>query len=405
MNTFLRRPKLLIKLLFGYIIAIISMLYRKREEIVFIGGGDDSNFLDNCKHLYLHMHEQGFNVLWVTPSLDVFNNLQKLGLKVKLLKNRKDYNYLLGTKVLIVDTISWVEDLKYFYLFGAKKIQLWHGVGLKRIELNSPEVVQSTSIYDRLSGRFPKYDIVISPSEFSTVEYLQPSFGVDKKNFIHTGYPRNDVFFSDTDKVDIDISSDVKEQVLQKINIGWKLALYVPTFRDSKRPPINFDEMVGLNQFAEEQKIIVILKFHPYVNFDFNRSDVSFQNIILYPANKDVYPLFRYVDLMITDYSSIYIDFLLLNRPVLFYCFDYEKYIAQDRGMVFDYSKMTPGDKVSNFEDLLYKIKLNLEQDAYSDERRDVCNLIFEHKDGLSSQRITNSLIARNFIKLPSRLN
>ncbi|HFD31223.1 MAG TPA: hypothetical protein ENJ28_00725 [Gammaproteobacteria bacterium] len=385
--------KLFVKLMCGYAIALLSLVCRKREGIVFIGMSSNSHFIDNCKYLYLYMHENGHAVVWVTQSQSVFDELRGRDLPVRLLNNRNDFNYLLGVKVLVVDTISWVGDYKYFYLYGAKKIQLWHGIGLKRIELNAPEIVQMTSLYERLCGRFARYDFIASPSKFSTENYLQPSFELPMKCFIHSGYPRNDIFFEGLKNSDIGVDSDVEARVIKKKNKGGNIILYAPTFRDSARAPIGQDEITMLNQFAQAKNIYFIFKFHPFVNFDLDKLDVGFSNIDLYPAKNDIYPLFKYVDLMITDYSSIYIDFLLLDRPVLFYCYDYSEYLAQDRGMVFDYDEMTPGDKAYNFKELIEKISSNLTTDTHEHSRKKIRDLIFEHRDHLSSYRITKYLL------------
>ena len=60
---------------------------------------------------------------------------------------------------------------------------------------------------------------------------------------------------------------------------------------------------------------------------------------------------------LITDYSSIYIDYLLLDRPILFYCYDYKHYLEKDREMYFEYEDVTPGEKAENFDELFEQIK------------------------------------------------
>ena len=70
-----------------------------------------------------------------------------------------------------------------------------------------------------------------------------------------------------------------------------------------------------------------------------------------------MYPLFSKIDLLITDYSSIYFDFLLTNKPVLFYAYDKEKYITKHRSMYDNYDDVTPGFKVYNYEQLHSKIR------------------------------------------------
>ena len=61
-------------------------------------------------------------------------------------------------------------------------------------------------------------------------------------------------------------------------------------------------------------------------------------------------------DLLITDYSSIFFDFLLLDRPIVFFPYDLEQYLSQDRAMYFDYEIMTPGPKCRTYDELELQI-------------------------------------------------
>jgi len=72
----------------------------------------------------------------------------------------------------------------------------------------------------------------------------------------------------------------------------------------------------------------------------------------------DIYPLFTKVDLLITDYSSIFFDFLLTDKPVLFYPYDKDDYLTKDRSMYDEYNSVTPGHKAYNFKDLYGKLEL-----------------------------------------------
>lgn len=67
----------------------------------------------------------------------------------------------------------------------------------------------------------------------------------------------------------------------------------------------------------------------------------------------DIQELLMDTDILVTDYSSTYIDYLLLDRPVVFYNFDYQDYLEHDRGMYCDYEKAAPGYKAETFEALM----------------------------------------------------
>ena len=83
----------------------------------------------------------------------------------------------------------------------------------------------------------------------------------------------------------------------------------------------------------------------------------DYSNIRVLDNESDMYPLFANVDLLITDYSSIFFDFLLTDKPVLFYPYDKDAYLTQDRSMYDDYDSVTPGHKAYNFEELYSKLE------------------------------------------------
>jgi len=88
----------------------------------------------------------------------------------------------------------WIKRFKFFFLKNVKKIQLWHGIGFKYIELANENEFKSgrSKILHFLVGRFPCYDVVISTSEFYTRKVFSKAFNY--KYIWETGYPRNDVF-------------------------------------------------------------------------------------------------------------------------------------------------------------------------------------------------------------------
>lgn len=92
----------------------------------------------------------------------------------------------------------------------------------------------------------------------------------------------------------------------------------------------------------------------------------------------DIQELLMDTDLLITDYSSTYIDYLLLDRPMVFYDFDYQDYLRTDREMYYDYDEVTPGYKAETFGQLLDELDLIFQgEDQWREERRRVRDLFY----------------------------
>ena len=79
----------------------------------------------------------------------------------------------------------------------------------------------------------------------------------------------------------------------------------------------------------------------------------GYKNIFFVRPDSDADPLLPLTDILVTDYSGIYFEFLLLDRPVVFFAFDYEKYVSQDRELYFPYGEVTPGPKAKNLRELM----------------------------------------------------
>jgi CDP-glycerol glycerophosphotransferase len=109
-----------------------------------------------------------------------------------------------------------------------------------------------------------------------------------------------------------------------------------------------------------------------------------------YRKSCDVYPLLTKCDLMITDYSSIFVDYIIQDKPVVFFPFDYHYYVNNARALQFDYDDVTPGRKCFTYEDLETELRRILVDgvDEYREKRKDVLRNFFDSVDGNSCARI-----------------
>ena len=96
---------------------------------------------------------------------------------------------------------------------------------------------------------------------------------------------------------------------------------------------------------------------------------------------------------MITDYSSVYVDYLLLNRPILFFTYDYEYYEKENRGLQYDLKKMAPGPLIYSGKELIESIKnISIIEKEY-EHKRNLLNKEFnKYQDGKSTERLLKFL-------------
>jgi CDP-glycerol glycerophosphotransferase len=294
--------------------------------------------------------------------------------------------------------------------FGAKKIQLWHGVGFKKIELELLKEYRKRMkvtnwlvfvAYRYLAGRYPLYDAVISTSPFYTTHVFENSLRARK--ILDYGYPRNDILkgnnlFDENNLKLLYAKLEVIKLLKELKKDGFRIVMYAPTFRDSGGDPVSDGalDLRSLNELGEKQRILFILKFHPDPGFKYVRTAYPF--VITYPHDHDAYPILKLCDLLVTDYSSIYSDFLFVGKPIIFFPYDFEKYVRQDRSIQFEYEKSTPGAKCYTMQELVEEIPIALENDEYKEKRIKCAKKMFKYIDGRASERIWRYILETFFV-------
>ncbi|WP_163144142.1 CDP-glycerol glycerophosphotransferase family protein [Bacillus sp. 22-7] len=318
---------------------------------------------------------------------------------IELLKqtNEEDfYTKIINSDMVITTEGNFILDKKYYYP-DQKVIELWHGFPLKSMGFKDKTDLN----INRIGKTWSNVDFIASYSSLFS-EKMNECIRTDKDKYYITGSPRNDFLLRKTDKKNL-------SEVLNKDLQGKKCLFYLPTFRYSFMKGLNegertWENVFDLDDFNNEEfkdflrinKLELIVKLHPaeevlllndikkfdYINFITDR--------VLEENNLDLYEILGGGDLLITDYSSVYFDFLLLDKPIIFTPTDLAVY-KQKRGLIFEYEKVTPGPKVLSQKDLQMEIINSLQKrEYYKIERDRLKELIHFYQDDKSSSRIWN---------------
>ena len=363
------------------LISILSILFFKSNKIIVIGSRNGDTFLDNPRYLYLYLYKvkEKFNldrIFWVTSNKELGRELTENGFEVLIKGSLKSIYYHLKSKYHIVDQGHNEIDGKFS--LRAVRIKLWHGIPLKKIGTLKKKSKRKNYLYKKLKSVGCWHDsYLLSPSSF-TNEIFEKAFEVSKEKIITGGYPRNDIFFDDyymLEKERVEFN-----KLIEAKNKGKKILFYLPTFRD------NYDfEFLGessekkiLNflDFLEKNDMLLVVKPHPHDPFSINNP-----KIIKLKSDFDLYTFLEITDVLITDYSSVYFDFLNSEKPIIFYPYDLEKY-EKDRGLIFSYNDYTPGKKSFNLKEL--EISL-MERDLYKKERDNLKNKVLKENNVLNT--------------------
>ncbi|OBT13667.1 hypothetical protein A9264_15285 [Vibrio sp. UCD-FRSSP16_10] len=295
--------------------------------------GNIYGYKDNPRYVYDYLHQikdPSVRAIWISK------NKEDIGIQPQ-----NEHYYYLSIKGLfyqyragVAMLATGMNDIAAFTLVNKKIVQLWHGVPIKKLLLDSKETSPFPSKFKTLNQLFKvllkrklsRYNMICAVNQ-QNQQCLAQAFCVPIENVVITGMPRHDV-----------ILDSVSEQSFY--NQGNKRILYAPTWQASTNDArkwvfkvLNPDFMC----YCRNNSIDVDISIHP-LNQNVVSDDTlpSGVNILLCP---DINAELKHYDLLITDFSSIAFDFAVLGRPVLFSCVEIDAYEKQ-RGIYSEFADL-----------------------------------------------------------------
>lgn len=372
----------------------LSFLVPRSKKIWVFGSTFGRRFADNPKYFYLYvssLEKEDIRPIWITKVPEIEEELRNSGYEVYRQKSIKGIWYSLRAAVYVFDNYS--KDISFLCSGRAKKINLWHGIPLKMIQMDNkfdrvrhPEnrIMKARWFLRRISDEKPSHYIL------TTSEHLRDTFSsaFNTKRVLVANYPRNDNLIKNHIPT---FYSKEEEKIVSLLeqNERKKTILYMPTFRDSEEKFFTVVQTKQLIEFLEKEDIQLIIKLHPKSKLKSQFESLKGTHIIHVSAETDPYTFLGKVDALITDYSSIYFDFLLTGKPILFFDYDRIEYLTQSREMYYDYDSITPGRKVETMEELLQAIKtLDSDEVLWREKRKQIMQEVFSQPNQFGSKRL-----------------
>lgn len=378
------------------------------------GSWHGTRFADNPKHLFLHCHAQpaGVRAVWLSANRRIVAQVRALGLPAYSKWSPRGWWYALRAGVYLFD--CRVADVNAIASRGALRANLWHGVPLKKIEgdIEQPdhELVRArrgplrTRLWLKLlRPEFTeRYDLVLATGP-AAAERLGSAFGMPAERILTAGYPRTDALL-DPHAVQRWLTAAerrIAEELDAHRHDGRRVLLYMPTFRDwnnqsTRTIPIDW---VAMNALLRELGAVLYCKLHPNDCSSLPPLEAC-DRIRVLPSSVDMYPLLARTDALVTDYSSIYFDYLLLDRPIVFYAYDLEEYQRRGRSLYDRYDDVTPGARVDTAASLEATVGALLrdyeaESARWRDARAAVRARFFTHVDANAGARLRAAVLQR----------
>ncbi|SHM79914.1 CDP-glycerol glycerophosphotransferase, TagB/SpsB family [Anaerosporobacter mobilis DSM 15930] len=374
----------------------LSFLIPRKKDIWLLGSTFGRRFADNPRYFYLYLNQfQNENVkaIWISKNKKVINFLNENGYEAYYARNIKGIWYCLRAKVYLYDNYS--KDISFWLSGGAIKINMWHGIPLKKIQMDNvhDKVRHPDNVWNKFKYRLRRLSDE-KPSDYvlTTSEELRNIFAsaFRTNHVLPIGYPRNDIINSNQIENILDFDEKKYLNTIESRSFS-KTLLYMPTFRDSEIKFFDKMDMIDLKEYLKLENVLLLIKLHPKSKLEKEFINLECKNICVIESSLDPYVFLPYADVLITDYSSIYFDYLLLNRPLIFFNYDMKEYLSNSREMYFNYNEVTPGKKVSNWLELkqaLENIKNESECNKEQGERNLLKKKMFIEEDGLWSEKL-----------------
>lgn len=402
----------------------LSFLFPRDKRIWLFGSTFGRRFADNPRYLYLYVSQHSdrsseqvrnsvseweavghayvedagckdIRPIWISHDKGIVEFLNQNGYEAYYYHSLKGIWYCLRGKMYFFDNYS--KDISFWLSGGAVKMNLWHGVGNKCINYDNKhdKVRHPKNAWEkfkyfprRLSDEKPSHYILATSPMMG--EIFARAFQVPKEHVIEAGYPRNDILFEDAGVKNLYLPTEQKlmDYMEQWKSEGRTILGYLPTFRPSEKKFFEVCDLAAFNSFLQENQMQLVCKLHPKSACKEEFEKMNYSNIYNVPADVDVNGFLGKIDLLIADYSSVYSDYMLLDRPVVAFHYDYKEYASDTRDAYFDWDEYMPELRAYSQRELEDAILTVLQRDEALEDRQKFRSKIYKDVDGRACGRL-----------------
>lgn len=383
----------------------LSFLMPRNKKIWLFGSTFGRRFADSPRYLFLYLSEYSEDIrpVWITDNEEIYNCITTAGYEACMRGTFKSFLLRLRGGVYFYD--NYPKDISHWLSGGAVKINLWHGVPLKKIQHDNvmDKFRHPKNMWERWKT-FPRRlsDEKKSHYILATSEYYRPIFesAFQTKRTIVNRYPRTDIFTCD-EIANVLLEDEKKslEEIHEKSELHDKVFIYMPTFRDSENVFFDCVNLKRLNDFLAENKYLLAVKLHCKSKLKEAFETLESPHICVIEPAADPSLFLGLSDALITDYSSVYFDYLLTDKPEIFFSYDLSEYLEKSREMYFDFDEFTPGPKCMNQDELEVCMKSAFESSSkYSEKRAEIREKAFVNQGNCASEELITKV--RKIVKI-----
>lgn len=399
----MKTTKFIVKVMGYYVYKVLPLppkSLRNKNKWLF-GSHTGWNSSSNAKYLFLQLKREDLSIdaIWIARNRNECRQVRELGYKCYKWYSIPGIYHCLSAGIYIYTATA--SDIIRMTSRTAFCVDLCHGVGRKKIRGLDTNFYRHNYKFRREPASdsflhrnmvslnfYRKPDFVLAPSRYQS-SLFAAAFQIPESNIVLAGYPRNEIFFWPKERIreyierhcpnELEFFNTLVDKTYRKVYI------YMPTWRRWNNGGLlsmaGFD-LDRLENILEEKDSLFIIKLH---KLDKSKIDMKrCKRIACFSYNNDVYPLLPFTDCLITDYSSIYYDYILMDKEIVLFPFDLKEYETNSYDLE-NYESFCPGKRVYTFDGLFSLIRDETDCHLLREERSEVLHLNQEcHGNGLN---------------------
>lgn len=373
---------------------LIAQFWPRKKTIWLFGAWNGKQFNDNPKHIYLYVrsHMPEVDAIWITRDYELSVKLTESGIKAFYYKSFGGIlAHLRAGVVIFTHAVEW--DL-CAPLLARKvlRVQTWHGMPIKKIgydDENGTSRKRAALIAQLFPYRSDHCDLVLAASPWDQQHY-RTAFNVKPENVVITGYARNDVL--------VRSAQSAPNKYKRQKNI-----IYMPTLRGQALSEFRlFSKTDFPFEYADSLfrrlEVIMHVRLHPVQKIEniarYKIKKCTNIKLIESAASEDFYEKLGSFDVLVTDYSGIYFDYLLSGKPIIMAPLDIEEYLKIDRGLLYDYKEICPENPCMKWAEIFDRlIKISMNESGPSKRYQELRNRFHSYSDDGSAKRCTEEIL------------
>jgi CDP-glycerol glycerophosphotransferase (TagB/SpsB family) len=365
--------RLRIKIICFQIVSFIEKFVPKKKNLVLLTSWQGEKYIDNSKYVYEYLQQcSRFETVWMTNNKNIYRSLKYQSLPVCKTKSFRGIWLQLRASVLfssiqLADYNSWLVNRCLY-------IDLGHGHPIK--DPGKQHLTEEFKVFTDLVLKKIDYRAIVA-SDYAKKLYPQV-INIPDDHIVISDFARNDVFIDPSLRVG-------KNIIIEENKKNCRVVVYMPTHRSMGAKTMMLEQilpLIELQNLCERNNILFVVKKH-FFHRNEKESLNMYPNIIDVTNIDEIDPqvLLYQADVLVSDYSACYIDFLLLNRPILFYQYDIDSFISNERSLYYSFEDIDIAPVSKNSREFITDLEniLNSTYDRYQEKRNGFTKTYFNN--------------------------